>query len=84
MANAALGLLPAEFNEHPHHAARRFLRRAGPLGAITHQEFVAYLAGYVDRHRLPCGPEWRFSSRLERTEPTESRPIASRFSFARS
>ena len=24
-----------------------------PWGAITHQEFVAYLEGYVDRHRLP-------------------------------
>ena len=22
-------------------------------GAITHHEFVAYLEGYVDRHRLP-------------------------------
>jgi putative flavoprotein involved in K+ transport len=24
-----------------------------PWGAITHHEFVAYLEGYVDRHRLP-------------------------------
>ncbi|WP_192361134.1 flavin-containing monooxygenase [Mesorhizobium mediterraneum] len=24
-----------------------------PWGAITHREFVAYLEGYVDRHRLP-------------------------------
>ena len=24
-----------------------------PWGAITHHELVAYLEGYVDRHRLP-------------------------------
>ena len=53
MANAALGLLPAELDEHPHRAARRFLDGPDPWGAITHQEFVAYLEGYVDRHRLP-------------------------------